>query len=77
MRRPTPQVRITLGVCKHSIWALTPRKEDRPTMDVSKERPRLTAGVDLGDKYSYLCLLHTDGGEMIEEGLLCEPLQKL
>jgi len=46
-------------------------------MDVSKERPRLTAGVDLGDKYSYLCLLHTDGGEMIEEGLLCEPLQKL
>jgi transposase len=28
----------------------------------------VTAGVDLGDKYSYLCLLDTDGGEVIEEG---------
>jgi len=28
----------------------------------------VTAGLDLGDKYSYLCLLDTDGGEMIEEG---------
>jgi transposase len=37
-------------------------------MDASKERPRLTAGLDLGDKYSYLCLLDTDGGEVIEEG---------
>jgi transposase len=36
----------------------------------SKERPRLTAGLDLGDKYSYLCLLDTDGGEVIEEGRL-------
>jgi transposase len=34
----------------------------------NKERPRLTAGLDLGDKYSYLCLLDTDGGEVIEEG---------
>jgi len=33
-----------------------------------KERPQVTAGVDLGDKYSYLCLLDTDGGEVIEEG---------
>ena len=39
-------------------------------MDGSKERPRLTAGLDLGDKYSYLCLLDTDGGEVIEEGRL-------
>jgi transposase len=37
-------------------------------MDVSKERPQVTAGLDLGDKYSYLCLLDTDGGEVIEEG---------
>ena len=37
-------------------------------MDGSKERPKVTAGVDLGDKYSYLCLLDTDGGEVIEEG---------
>jgi transposase len=33
-----------------------------------KERPQLTAGLDLGDKYSYLCVLDTDSGEVIEEG---------
>jgi transposase len=37
-------------------------------MDGSKERPRVTAGLDLGDKYSYLCLVDTDGGKVIEEG---------
>ena len=37
-------------------------------MNGNKERPQVTAGVDLGDKYSYLCLLDTDGGEVIEEG---------
>jgi hypothetical protein len=37
-------------------------------MDGSKERPKVTAGLDLGDKYSYLSLLDTDGGEVIEEG---------
>jgi transposase len=36
----------------------------------NKERPRVTAGLDLGDKYSYLCLVDTDGGEVIEEGRL-------
>jgi transposase len=36
-------------------------------MDGSKERPQLTAGLDLGDKYSYLCLIDTESGEMIEE----------
>jgi transposase len=36
-------------------------------MDGSKERPRVTAGLDLGDKYSYLCLVDTDGGKVIEE----------
>jgi hypothetical protein len=40
-------------------------------MDGSKERPKVTAGVDLGDKYSYLCLIETQSGEVIEEGLLC------
>ena len=39
-------------------------------MDGNKGRPRVTAGLDLGDKYSYLCLLDTDGGEVIEEGRL-------
>jgi transposase len=45
-------------------------KEDRPNMDGSKHRPQTTAGLDLGDRYSYLCLLDTDGGEAIEEGRL-------
>jgi transposase len=37
-------------------------------MDGSKDRPQTTAGLDLGDRYSYLCLLDTDRGEVIEEG---------
>jgi transposase len=36
----------------------------------NKERPKVTAGLDLGDKYSYLCLLDTESGEVIEEGRL-------
>ena len=40
-------------------------------MDSSKEHPpQVTAGVDLGDKYSYLCLLDSGSGETIEEGRL-------
>jgi transposase len=39
-------------------------------MDGSKDQPHLTAGLDLGDKYSYLCLLDTDSGEVMEEGRL-------
>jgi transposase len=30
----------------------------------------MTAGLDLGDKYSYLCLIDTRSGEVIEEGRL-------
>jgi transposase len=37
-------------------------------MDVSKQRPKMTAGLDLGDKYSYLCLIDQADGEVIEEG---------
>jgi len=39
----------------------------------------LTAGLDLGDKYSYLCLLDTDTGKVVEEGRLRttpEPLRR-
>jgi len=36
----------------------------------SKEQPKVTAGLDLGDKYSYLCELDTKSGELIEEGRL-------
>jgi transposase len=39
-------------------------------MDGSKDQPHLTAGLDLGDKYSYLCLIHTQSGEVMEEGRL-------
>jgi transposase len=39
-------------------------------MDSSKERPQVTAGLDLGDKYSQLCLIDSQSGEVIEEGRL-------
>ncbi len=38
--------------------------------DGSKEQPKTTAGLDIGDKYSYLCLLDQHSGEVIEEGRL-------
>jgi transposase len=39
-------------------------------MDGSKRQPKTTAGLDIGDKYSYLCLIDTEGGEVVEEGRL-------
>jgi transposase len=39
-------------------------------MDGSKQQPMTTAGLDLGDTYSYLCLIDTLSGEVIEEGRL-------
>ena len=39
-------------------------------MDGSKVQPKMTAGLDLGDKYSYLCLIDQEGGEVMEEGRL-------
>jgi hypothetical protein len=44
--------------------------------DGSKVQPKMTAGVDIGDKYSYLCLIDTQSGEIMEEGLLCAQPQK-
>jgi len=38
--------------------------------DSSRATPRVTAGLDLGDKYSYLCLIDTDTGKVLEEGRL-------
>ena len=38
--------------------------------DGSKDQPQMTAGLDLGDKYSYLCLIDTVSGEVMEEGRL-------
>ncbi len=39
-------------------------------MDGSKDKPKMTAGLDLGDKYSYLCLIDQESGEVLEEGRL-------
>jgi transposase len=39
-------------------------------MDVSKDQPLMTAGLDIGDKYSYLCLIDQQSGEVVEEGRL-------
>jgi len=39
-------------------------------MDRSKEHPQMTAGLDLGDKHSYLCLIDQHSGEVVEEGRL-------
>jgi transposase len=38
--------------------------------DGSRGELKMTAGIDLGDRYSYLCLLETESGEVIEEGRL-------
>src|SRR3712207_557463 len=38
--------------------------------DVSRGKPSMTVGIDLGDKHSYLSLLDTVSGEVIEEGRL-------
>ena len=39
--------------------------------DGSREAtPMVTAGLDLGDKYSYLCLIDTDTCKVVGEGKL-------
>src|SRR5215212_4219883 len=71
MRRPIPRAVPCARVCKlmraprGSKW-----KEDRPMSDGSRGTPMVTAGLDLGDKYSYLCLIDTDSGKVVEEGRL-------
>ena len=39
-------------------------------MDGSKVQPKMTVGLDLGDKHSYLCLIDQQSGEVVEEGRL-------
>jgi transposase len=36
--------------------------------DGSKQQPKVTAGLDLGHKYSYSCLIDQESGQVIEEG---------
>ena len=61
MRRPNPHTQYPvrgsakIDGLKRPIW-----KEDRPTMDGSKQHPKMTAALDIGDKYSYLCLLDSE-----------------
>jgi transposase len=56
--------------------------------DSTRKIPKMTAGLDLGDKHSYLCLIDTDTGQVLEEGRLrttpealgqrfegCEPMR--
>src|SRR5215217_7378158 len=38
--------------------------------DGIRERMKMTAGMDLGDKYTHLCLIDTQNGEVIEESRL-------
>jgi transposase len=45
--------------------------------DGSRATPMVTAGLDLGDKYSYLCLIDTDTGEIVEESRLCTTPEAL
>ena len=45
-----------------------PKMEEFPLC--SKDQPHMTAGLDLGDKYSHLCLIDSQSGEVIEEGRL-------
>jgi transposase len=39
-------------------------------MDGSKQQPKMTAGLGIGDRYSYLCLIDQYSGEIMEEGRL-------
>ena len=38
--------------------------------DGSKGQRKMIAGLDLGDKYSHLCLIDTQSGEIMEESRL-------
>jgi hypothetical protein len=39
-------------------------------MNASKDQPLMTAGLDIGENYSYLCLIDQESGEVVEEGRL-------
>jgi transposase len=39
-------------------------------MDGSRDEPRTTAGLDIGDRFSYLCLIDQENAEVLERGRL-------
>jgi transposase len=57
-------------VCKYSTGSNAQEGGSALEMDGSREQPQMTAGLDLGDKYSYLCLIDTQSGELIEQSKL-------
>ena len=65
-----------LMVCKCSTGSSAQVGESALEMDGSIQQPKMTAGLDLGDKYSYLCLIDTQSGEVIEEGRLRTTLPR-
>ena len=42
----------------------------KDSIGIPKMTAKMTAGLDLGDKHSHLCLIDTDSGQVIEEGRL-------
>jgi transposase len=46
-------------------------------MDGSRDEPRTTAGLDIGDRYSHLCIIDTESGDVMEEGRLRTTPQAL
>jgi transposase len=70
MRRPTPYaVPLGLQMCSTGSYAQM-EGGSALEMDGSKQQPMTTVGLDLGDKYSYLCLIDLQSGEVMEEGRL-------
>ena len=45
--------------------------------DGSKGAAKMTAGLDLGDNHSRLCLIDTESGEVLEEARLCTTPEAL
>jgi transposase len=71
MRRANPRaIPCTAWVCKNYGLFVAQREEDRPMSDGSTEQTKMTGGLDLGDKYSYLFVLDNESGEMIQESRL-------
>jgi hypothetical protein len=69
MRRPTLNA-VPYGLQKHYTGSNAQEGRLALEMDGSSEQPKTTAGLDIGDKYSCLCLIDTVSGEVIEEGRL-------
>src|SRR5215216_4023945 len=71
MRRPTPHTQYPKGsasvrrALEGPLW-----KGGSAHMDGNKRRPLMMAGLDLGDRYSHLCLIDQHSGEVVEDGRL-------